>query len=639
MMALLVLAVLYVSSGYSYLLFHSLAEVFAVIIACGIFMVAWNSRKFLDNQYLLFIGIAYLFVGLLDLMHMLTYKGMQVLPGFNANTPTQLWIAARYLQSFSLLTAPLMFRRRLHPFLLVIAYGVATGLLLLSIMLWRNFPDCFLPGTGLTPFKICSEYVICLALSASGALIFKYRREFDPAVLRWLLASVLLTILSELAFTSYVSVYGPANLIGHYLKIVAFYCIYKAIIETGLTKPYELLFRNLKQAKERYRALFTHMIDGFATHEVIFDAADQPVDYRFLEVNPAFEALTGLHDVVGKCVTSVIPGIEKEPADWIGAYGAVATTGKSLRIESYSEQLDRWYAVAAYCPVPGQFATVFEDISERRQAQERERRQREWLRVTLDSIGDAVIATDEAGRISFINSVAAGLTGWPIAEALGRPIGEVFRIVNEGTGEPVEDLVHRVISQKTVISLANHTALITRDGRKVPIADSAAPIREDGGRIIGVVLVFYDVTDRRRASEALRASEARFKLLSDIASRLLGAANPQALVNELCREVMGYLACQVFLNYLVEPSGRKLRLNAFDGITDDQARAVEWLDFGSGVSGCAARDRRRIVIEENLQNSDPRTEFITSFGELQCEISKEYPILIRKFASLPYVHA
>jgi hypothetical protein len=95
-----VLLGLYVTSLYSYLLFHSLAEIFSVIIAVGVFAIAWNSRRFLENNYLLFLGVAFLFVGLIDLLHTLAYKGMGVFPGFGANLPTQLWIAARYRRAF-----------------------------------------------------------------------------------------------------------------------------------------------------------------------------------------------------------------------------------------------------------------------------------------------------------------------------------------------------------------------------------------------------------------------------------------------------------------------------------------------------------------------------------------------------------
>ena len=98
----------YLTSLYSYLLFHSLAEIFSIVVACGIFMIVWNSRRFLDNNYLLFIGIAYLFVGAVDLIHMLAYKGMGVFQGYETNLATQLWIATRYVQSLSLFIAPIV---------------------------------------------------------------------------------------------------------------------------------------------------------------------------------------------------------------------------------------------------------------------------------------------------------------------------------------------------------------------------------------------------------------------------------------------------------------------------------------------------------------------------------------------------
>ena len=127
---------------------------------------------------------------------------------------------------------------------------------------------------------------------------------------------------------------------------------------------------------------------------------------------------------------------------------------------------------------------------------------REWFRTTLASIGDAVLATDSQGRVTLLNPVAAALTGWPEAEAFGRDITEVFRIVNEHTREVVENPVTRVLREGTVVGLANHTLLIARDGVERPIDDSGAPIHDAQGRLVGVVLVFRDITARRRAEEA-----------------------------------------------------------------------------------------------------------------------------------------
>ncbi|MFZ0927671.1 MAG: PAS domain S-box protein [Syntrophobacteraceae bacterium] len=136
----------------------------------------------------------------------------------------------------------------------------------------------------------------------------------------------------------------------------------------------------------------------------------------------------------------------------------------------------------------------------------------ERFRVTLGSIGDGVIATDASGLITFLNPVAAQMAGWRLEEALLQPIRNVFRIINEKTREPAENVVERVLREGNIVNLANHTVLITRDGREIPIEDSAAPIRDENGGVSGVVLVFHDVTEKRRAREALLESEERLRL-------------------------------------------------------------------------------------------------------------------------------
>ena len=127
-----------------------------------------------------------------------------------------------------------------------------------------------------------------------------------------------------------------------------------------------------------------------------------------------------------------------------------------------------------------------------------------WLTTTLRSIGDGVIATDAEGRVTFLNPVAESLTGWPRDEASGKPLVQVLRITNQHTGEPAEDPVAKVLRDGIVVGLANHTVLTARDGTARPIDDSAAPIKDDDGRIHGVVLVFHDVSVKHAAEDSLR---------------------------------------------------------------------------------------------------------------------------------------
>jgi hypothetical protein len=129
----LIMVVLCLTSLYSYLLFHSLAELFSIVVAAAIFMLAWNSRRFMDNDSLLFLGIGYLFVSLIDLLHTLAYTGMPIFTGYDTDLPTQLWIAARYMESVTLLFFPLFFLRRLRPILALSAYGLGTVVILTSL--------------------------------------------------------------------------------------------------------------------------------------------------------------------------------------------------------------------------------------------------------------------------------------------------------------------------------------------------------------------------------------------------------------------------------------------------------------------------------------------------------------------------
>jgi PAS domain S-box-containing protein len=146
---------------------------------------------------------------------------------------------------------------------------------------------------------------------------------------------------------------------------------------------------------------------------------------------------------------------------------------------------------------------VARDITESKRAAKALATYQEWLRVTLSSIGDAVIASDAAGNVTFMNAVAERLTGWTTAEAIGQPLATVFQIVDEKTRQPAENVAEKVIRSGHTMGLANHTLLVGRDGTETPIADSAAPIQTDDGAILGVVLVFHDVTEARRAEAAL----------------------------------------------------------------------------------------------------------------------------------------
>lgn len=510
---ILMLVAFHISTFYNYLLFHTLAEMFAVVIACSIFMVTWNARRFFkEKPFFTFMGIAYLFVGILDLIHTMTYKGINILPGLDSNIPTQLWISARYLESLSLLGAFYLFKSRIKAPIYLVGFSGVTAFILLSIFVWQIFPDCYLDHAGgLTPFKKSSEYIICVILGLALLALYHDRDRFDSLLFNWLQASIILTIASEFLFTTYIGVYGQANMLGHYFKIISYYCLYKALIETGLSRPYSTLFNDLANSKESYQALFSNMIDGFARHRVILDKNGTPVDYEFLETNCAFEKLTGFKNVAGKRITQLMPDINRDSVNWIEIFGKVATTGNPVRIEGRSAQLKKWFSVNAYCVKHGEFVTIFEDITEKKQALDTLSVQRGWLKTTLKSIGDGVISTDENRRISFINPAAEKLTGWPRADALGKPIEKIFFMDIESRDGACTQRQNRDIPENIPIPVACKGMLVRRDNTRIPVEETISRLENEKKEATGLVLVFRDISVQKEYQKKLEETNERLE--------------------------------------------------------------------------------------------------------------------------------
>ncbi len=279
---LIILFLTYLTIFYNYLLFHTIAELFSIVIGGGIFIICWNSRKRIDNSFFLVIGVSFLYVGFLDLIHSLAYTGMNIFIGYDTNLPAQLWIAARYTQAGSFLLASIIINKKIRISYLIIFYTLIT--FILSLLIFSGiFPVCFIEGIGLTPFKIISEYIIDFLLFLTIFVIYKQRLLFERSIYLTLLYSIISIIISEVSFTLYVHAYGIPNLIGHIFKIIAFFFLYKAIINIGLENPINLLFRKLKlseknliakandlekanimlkEAELRYRTTFEQSPDG-----------------------------------------------------------------------------------------------------------------------------------------------------------------------------------------------------------------------------------------------------------------------------------------------------------------------------------------------------------------------------------------
>jgi len=290
-----VFVTLYLAQSYNYLFFHTTVEVMSVLPSIMIFMIVlylWNYLK--DNNFLSFIGISLFFIGVIDFIHMMAYKGMPIFVGFDSNLPTQLWILARYMQMVSFVIAAILIGRARHvnKMKIIIIYTVVVLVMLWSIFISKIFPDAFIEGTGLTSYKVISEYAISIGLLLSGVIIWKKRENFTGNMVQLLLISILFQIFSELSFSSYISVYGFSNFLGHFFKVIWVMLLYRAILGPAIESSRELLFKELvasekqlKESEEKYRLLTENASDVIW----VFNLSKEEFSY----ISPAVFRLTG----------------------------------------------------------------------------------------------------------------------------------------------------------------------------------------------------------------------------------------------------------------------------------------------------------------------------------------------------------
>lgn len=264
--------------------------------------------------------------------------------------------------------------------------------------------------------------------------------------------------------------------------------------------------RLLHQSEARYRDLFNTITSGVA----IYEAVEQGKDFVFVGFNPAAEKIERVakSDLVGKRVTEVFPGVKS--FGLLEVFARVRATGVAEYFPAalYEDnRLSSWRENYVYKLETGEIVAVYNDITQRKQAEENLQNSEKWLRTTLNSVGDAVITTDNDGNVSFMNSVAQKLTAWSLEEAQGLALSKIFSVIDEQTRQSLPNPVDKVLAEKTTVDLGTHIALVDKNGVERPIADSSAPIIENNGEILGVVLIFRDVGEQRKKEAQLRHSQ------------------------------------------------------------------------------------------------------------------------------------
>jgi signal transduction histidine kinase/PAS domain-containing protein len=242
---------------------------------------------------------------------------------------------------------------------------------------------------------------------------------------------------------------------------------------------------------------------------------------------------------------------------------------------------------------------------------------RRTLQVLMDHVPEGItIADAPESRIRMVSRYGRELLGGPHHGLTVEEVASSWKVYCKDGARlmPFEDLpLSRAIRHGETIK-NEEIIQMNAKGERLSLLCSAAPIRNSAGSVLGGIVAWRNITEMKKTQDALRESEERFKLLSDTASQLLRSTEPQGIVSNLCRQVMEHLQCHVFFNFLVNEKVGNLHLNAFAGIPEEEAKKIEWLDYGVAVCGCVARDGERIVAEDIFRTPDIRTDLVKSYG-------------------------
>jgi len=501
MLGLLAIVGLYLISRSNFLLFHSLAEGLPVVVATLVFVITVNNARYLRGGFLILIGTAYLYVGSLDLLHLLAYKGMGVFRNNAADLPTQLWIAGRAMESISFVLGLLLIRRQLRFAPIFLAYLVVTILLLASIFVWKIFPRCYIEGQGLTVFKKAAEYLIVGVLLAAIVLLRRNRATFDPKISRLLQASLVFTALAEIMFTFYISVYGLSNVLGHLFKIVSYILVYQAVVESSIRHPQQLIFRELaiqqeklKRSEKRYRDLVQNIHSGVA----VFEAVEDGRDFILTDLNASGGRINHVQPdaVVGRGIREAFPWMDEN-----GRLEMLRRVRISGKPEYHPETVlhagdaPTWRECFVYRLESGEVVAVFDDITSRKRAEA----ERSLLARALEQVDEGIMITDAEANIRYVNQAFSRITGYS-PETMD---AQNARILKDGQ---TEHSVYATMWQtiRSGRSWRGRVANRRRDGSEYQAELSVSPIRNSDREITHYIAVHKDITQELRQERELR---------------------------------------------------------------------------------------------------------------------------------------
>jgi PAS domain S-box-containing protein len=367
-------------------------------------------------------------------------------------------------------------------------------------------------------------------------------------------------------------------------------------------------------AVQRERDILQAVMNGAGNSHLVY--LDR--DFNFVRVNETYARACGYRpeEMIGKNHFALYPHPENE-----AIFARVRDTGEAFEAHDrpfeFPDQPERGLTYWDWTLIPvrdsggrveGLVLSLYE-TTERKNVEEALRQSEARYRTVGETIPYGVWRTDAAGCCTYVSDTFLELVGMTLEQV--QQLGWLHLLPPE-TVEPTR--AHWLRCVATGEDFEREHRFRTKQGHWCHVLAIGRPLRNEQGHIASWVGINLDITARKQAEEALKWSARRDDVLSQTAARLLESDDPQGLIDELCRQAMDLLDCQAFFNFLVDPPSGRLRLNACAGISDEEARNIEWLDYGVAVCGCVARDGLRIVAEDIQNTADPRTTLVKSYG-------------------------
>ncbi len=356
---------------YSYhLLFHTAAELFVCAISFALFFISHNTSSMTKNNFIVFLGIGYFFIGIIDMFHIFIYSGVSIIfKTGDQSRVVQFWIAGRYMTAITLLGSALLLYKNLknlRKYLIFLAYFLASCGVIAAILYFKVFPACYVIGTGLTQFKVVSELAITIIILFVAVLYFGKRKNIDFKLFHNMECHLILMALSELLFINFFHPSDWTNVWSHIVRVISYFFLYKAIIETGLKRPYNRLFdrinnidNQLKQEQQQRMMIEDMLVKNDRCYELIINNSSDAIivtsEDKLIFTNDMAEKIFGTYnpgDLIGMELMSFVHPEDRTlvrkhmETSFLGQvspvkyeYKILSQKGRVIELESTSELL------------------------------------------------------------------------------------------------------------------------------------------------------------------------------------------------------------------------------------------------------------------------------------------------------------